>query len=130
MNGTAPATESCSHCTVRKWGDANWPRYFAPGVFGGVMNWTVAAPGGWDSFLRGIVTRTNGAPADQVYVPIPSIVTRDGVVVIEAPFTTNDPKYVVVPPDVEKKSPLTRFSGREPPTSTRSSSCHGIPALT
>jgi hypothetical protein len=39
-----------------------------------------------------MVTRTSGAPAAQVNVPLPSIVTFAGVVTMDAPSTTNEPK--------------------------------------
>jgi hypothetical protein len=39
-----------------------------------------------------MVTRTNGAPADQVNEPVPSILTWLAVVTMDGAFTTNEPK--------------------------------------
>jgi hypothetical protein len=72
--------------------------YDAPGVFGGVTNWTVAGAGGSKKSTRGMVTRTYGAPADQVNVPMPSSRTSVAVVVMVGASTRKDPKYDSVPP--------------------------------
>ena len=55
------------------------------------MNCTVAGAAGWRIVTRGIVTRTNGAPADQVKVPSPSSRTSVAVVVMVGASTRNEP---------------------------------------